>query len=390
MKKIIYILFFVLLLACALTWYFWPQPETHLRQAAFTDLPGWNTTDASQSLAAFQISCKAFLKQDPEKPSGSQFIKLKIKDWHPACKAALSVKANSAKEAKAFFERWFTPYMFFKDKPVQGLFTGYYLPLVKGSLKRSERFNTPIYDVPDNLITVNLGAFDPDLLHHRKLIGRLKGKQLVPYYTRAEISEGAIDKHAKVLVWIEDEVERQFLEIEGSGIIELPHGEKIHIGYAAENGAPYTALAKVLIDQGVMTRDNASMQRIRAYFKEHPEQIRTVLNHNRSFVFFNLRSQKAALGSQGVGLTAGYSLAVDRRWLPMGVPLWLNTTHLDDHHQKQIDFQRLMIAQDTGGAIKGPVRGDVFWGAGEKAISIAGHMKNPGYYWVFLPNKTEH
>jgi membrane-bound lytic murein transglycosylase A len=177
-----------------------------------------------------------------------------------------------------------------------------------------------------------------------------------------------------------------FLEIQGSGIIELDDGSRVFIGYNGQNGAPYTAIAGVLIKQGVMTKDSASMQAIKRYLEANPAQINPVINQNQSFIFFHKLNLEGALGSQGVPLTPGYSLAVDRRWIPMGTPLWLSTTRPDSKNlDRNKPVQRLMVAQDTGGAIKGKVRGDVYWGEGEKATLIAGHMKNPGHYWLLLP-----
>ncbi len=196
--------------------------------------------------------------------------------------------------------------------------------------------------------------------------------------------KGGIQQTAPKLAWIESPVDLQFLEIEGSGIIELEDGKQVAIGYAAQNGLPYTSIAKVLIDRGVLTKHNASMQGIRKYFKENPDEVEAVLFQNESFVFFEKQTDAEAYGSQGVALTPGYSMAVDRKWVPMGVPLWLDTTRPDKKDKKK-SRKRLMIAQDTGGAIKGPVRGDLYWGTGEKAIFIAGHMKNMGYYWLLLP-----
>ena len=158
------------------------------------------------------------------------------------------------------------------------------------------------------------------------------------------------------------------------------------MGYDAQNGQPYTAIAGVLIKEGTMTRDNASMQGIKRYLEAHPQQMHRVLNQNKSFVFFRKMAQNVALGSQGVSLTPGYSLAIDREWIPMGTPLWLNTTRPDSNNpDKTKPMKRLMIAQDTGGAIRGKIRGDVFWGGGDRATSIAGHMKNSGHYWLLLP-----
>ncbi|KTC65854.1 Membrane-bound lytic murein transglycosylase (plasmid) [Legionella adelaidensis] len=388
-RKLLYTSLIAILIAIAAlsAWFFWPKPSNKitLRPIAFKHLNGWQQADFFASFKAFKISCSAFLRQSPEKSVGSQFIDLKVKDWIPACQAAFSVNGNNTQEIQAFFEKWFVPVAFHDNKPIKGLFTGYYLPLLKGSLKKTKEYPTPIYRAPKNLISVDLGQFDPSLKHHRKIKGRVKGSSLVPYFTRKEIKAGAIDKHAEVVAWINNDVDRQFLEIEGSGLLQLEDGSQVYIGYEDQNGAPYTSIAKVLIDMGVMTRENASMQRIRTYLKKHPEKVESILNQNKSFVFFKILEQQGALGTQGVVLTPGYSLAVDRKWVPIGAPVWLTTTRPGQNFKQQVPFNRLMIAQDTGGAIKGAVRGDVYWGGGASAANIAGHMKNPGYYWLLLP-----
>ena len=367
-------------------YYFWkPKPVAlGFRTVDFSKLPGWETADAKKSLRAFQISCKAFLKQNPEKIVGSRYFHLQAKDWHPVCEAALRTHVDSSEKAKEFFQEWFTPVEIHEGKPVRGLFTGYYMSSLRGSLTKTDEFQVPLYGVPDNLVTVDLGLFDPEL-RHRRLSGRLIGNKLVPFYTRKEINGGVIAGHARVLAWVNSKIDRSFLEIQGSGVVQLADGTPFYVGYAGQNGAQYTAIAKVLIDKGVMTRDNASMQRIRKYLETNPTEIDTVLNKNKSFVFFEPLKSDAALGSQGVALTPGYSLAVDMKWIPLGVPIWLSTERPIEHSSKQKTFQRLMIAQDTGGAIRGVVRGDVYWGAGDHATAIAGKMKNPGHYWLLFP-----
>ena len=367
-------------------WKYKPH-KLSLRQASFSQLPGWGTSDTKRSLRAFQMSCRTFLKQDPNKSVGSEYIDLQVKDWRPACDAALSIKRISSTKSKVFFQQWFTPVEFFDGKPVNGLFTGYYMPLLHGSLKKTPAYNVPIYGLPKKLISINLELFDPSL-KNRRLFGRLEGNTLLPFYTRAEINKGAISKFTPVLAWVNSRIDRSFLEIQGSGIIEFLDGKQLVVGYTAQNGAPYTSIAKVLIDKGVMTRDNASMQHIRRYLEAHPDQLNTVLNQNKSFVFFDVLRQGVALGAQGVALTPGYSLAIDRKWIPLGTPIWLDTTRPRLKSLQQKVFQRLMVAQDTGGAIRGVVRGDVYWGAGERATSIAGKMKNSGHYWLLLPRHT--
>ncbi|MCH9757233.1 MAG: murein transglycosylase A [Gammaproteobacteria bacterium] len=355
--------------------------------ASFDDLPGWEKADLSSSFKTFMVSCHVFLRQSADKPVGSAYFPLKTKDWHPVCKAAKKLSNPTEAEMKAFFEAWFNPGQFYEAEPIEGLFTGYYVPVIKGSLKKTDEYNVPIYALPRNWVTFRLSDFDSDA-PDRKVVGRVEGHHIYPYHTRAEINQGLIDKHAPVLMWLDSQVDRLFLEIQGSGLIKLPNGREIFIGYAGQNGAAYTSIASVLIKQGVMTSDTASMQNIRAYFKEHPDKMQDVINQNKSFVFFEKQQKAAARGAQGVFLTAGYSLAVDRAWVPLGAPVWLNTTRPDVEKKEQVPLQRLFIAQDTGGAIKGPVRGDVFWGDGDKAGAIAGRMKNKGQYWVMLPRST--
>jgi membrane-bound lytic murein transglycosylase A len=370
------------------SWWFKSPPKPIFRPVSFKQLPGWDKGEFQRSLSTFQTSCRAFIKQDPERMVGTDTINLQVKDWQPACHAALKLIPANEHKAKLFFQKWFSPVEISEGKPVKGLFTGYYLPLVKGSLTQSEEFNVPIYEVPDNLVSVDLSLFAPGL-SNRKLVGRVDGNKLLPYYTREQINKGAIKDNARVLLWIHSSIDRLFLEIQGSGIVELEDGSRIFIGYEGQNGAPYTAIAGVLIKKGVMTKDNASMQLIKKYLEEHPQEMDEVINHNKSFIFFRKLTLQAALGSQGVALTPGYSLAIDKQWIPMGAPLWLSTTRPDSRNpQTHKPMQRLMIAQDTGGAIKGKVRGDVFWGGGDKATLIAGHMKNEGHYWLLLPRHT--
>ena len=385
--KMHYIIPAIVLCLLFLLCFFLLKPRPHklgLREVSFSQFPGWGTADTKKSLRAFQISCAAFLKQDPNKSVGSDYINLQASDWYPACHAAVLVDAASSKDTKKFFQTWFMPVEFFDQQPVQGLFTGYYMPLLHGSLTKTIKYNIPLYGLPSNLVSINLSLFDPQL-GNRTLIGRVNRNNIIPFYTRAEINRGAIKESAQVIAWVDNTIDRSFLEIQGSGIIALDNGSRLAVGYIGENGAPYTAIAKVLIDQGVMTRDNASMQHIRSYLDAHPEKIDPVLNQNKSFVFFTTLRNGSALGAQGVALTPGYSMAVDHKWVPYGVPIWLDTTRPDEISDQQNLFQRLMVAQDTGGAIKGVVRGDVYWGAGERATAIAGKMKNQGHYWLLLP-----
>ncbi len=334
-----------------------------LNQISFGQLPGWNDTNVKKSLLAFQRSCKIFLKQHPGQSVGSELINLKAKDWHPACEAALMLHADQEIAARLFFEKWFYPIELSKTKSTHGLFTGYYMPRLKGNLTKTAQYTIPIYGIPQHIN--NLSNF-----------------------TREKIDNGALDNKAPVIAWVKSPVERLFMEIEGAGVIQLPNGKSLFLGYAGENGAPYTSISHVLIKKGILTKDNASKQRIKRYLESRPAKAKEILHANKSFVFFQHLKQSIALGAQGMGLTPGYSLAVDKKWVPLGTPLWLSTKIPEGQHDHHKKFQRLMIAQDTGGAIKGLMRGDIYWGSGKKATYLGEHMKNEGHYWLFLPKDT--
>lgn len=330
-----------------------------LTKVSFEELPGWDKADVKKSLSAFQLSCKTFLKQEPSQATGSQLIKLKAGDWHPACKAALTLESISEEAARTFFEKWFHPLEFGQKKPVHGLFTGYYAPQLDGSLKKTSKYSTPIYGLPKH--------------KHKR------------HYTRAQIDKGVLKKKAPVIAWIRSPAERLFLEIEGSGVIQLKNGEKLYLGYAGENGAPYTSIGKVLIDRGVLTKDNASKSAIIRYLESHADKANNIMHKNKSFVFFENLKRPMAIGAKDTALTPGYSLAIDKKWIPLGAPLWLDTKRPDVEQNNEKQFQRLMIAQDTGGAIRGFMRGDIYWGTGKIATFLGEHMKNQGHYWLLLP-----
>ncbi|MFZ4076514.1 MAG: MltA domain-containing protein, partial [Legionellaceae bacterium] len=248
-----------------------------LKTTDFSSLPAWQQANPVQSFFAFQRSCRAFLKQNPAKDIGTPLIPMRVGDWTRVCQAAVQHDDISKIAAKHFFETWFVPVAFHEEKPVEGLFTGYYLPEFEGSLVQSKAYPVPVYGVPSNLVTVHLHDFDAKIRQGR-WVGRVQGRRLVPYYTRKEINEGALKGVARVIVWLKHPIDRLTLEIEGSGLVKLNNGKRLALGYAAQNGAPYTPIARVLIERGVMTYDNASMQRIRAYLDAHPDEVEDVLN----------------------------------------------------------------------------------------------------------------
>lgn len=343
-----------------------------LKQISFEDLPGWDATDLKKSLSAFKTSCKTFIKLAPTHAVGSALIHLKAKDWQPACKEALPIAAIDENKAKEFFEKWFYPIELRQKKPINGLFTGYYMPELNGNLTRTDKYSTPIYGLPSNL-----DWRGGKHAHHKKKVS--------VNYTREEIDNGVLRKKAPVIAWINSPIERLFLEIEGSGVIKLTGGKNLYLGYAGENGKRYSSIGSVLIKKGVLTKNTASKAAIKRYLEHQPHQAKSILHKNKSFVFFQKVKHMMGLGAQGQALTPGYSLAIDKKFIPLGAPLWLATTIPDKKHKTDKQFQRLMVAQDTGGAIKGIMRGDIYWGSGKKATFLGEHMKNKGRYWLFLP-----
>ena len=272
----------------------------------------------------------------------------------------------------------------------KGLFTGYYEASLNGSRTKSARYNIPLHKRPDDLVMVQLGDFREDL-KGRRIAGRVRGGNLKPYESREEIVAGDWPHDDEVLVWVDDPVDAFFVQIQGSGLVALNNGQTMRIGYAGQNGHPYYAIGRELIKRGQLTKDTVSMQSIRAWLAANPRQADEIMNTNASYVFFReIDAGKDSggpiggpIGGQGVALTKGRSLAIDRSLISYGLPIW---TDIEHPSAGEPPIQKLMVTQDTGGAIRGPVRGDVFWGYGKTAETLAGQMKSQGRYWVLIPN----
>lgn len=357
-----------------------------LKQVPVQEIPHWSSTGMHEALLAFQLSCERFLQQSPDKKVGNAWLQLKIKDWYPACRQALKTQITSDDAARLFFETWFQPMIFTQDEAITGLFTGYYTPQITASLTKTEQFTVPLYATPRDLLTLQLENFDKTL-PTRQLFGRLHGRQFVPYYSRQEIDQGAIENQTEVLAYIQYPSDRLFIETQGAVHLTLLDGRQMNLGYAAQNGLPYTPIGHIMLKRGLLTKKTISMQTIQAYLKKHPDEQNEIMQHNRSFVFFKILNQTGTLGTQGARLTPRVSLSVDPNWVPLGMPVWLVSTSPAPDSDMQRPLHKMMIAQDTGGAIKGTVRGDVFWGENDEASAIAGKMKNRGQYWLFVPKK---
>lgn len=344
-------------------------PESAL---SFNDLDGWSSDGQSSALAAFRRSCTRILKLNQGAPldakTGGSFYG-EAGDWHQACAAASDVGSSDA-AARAYFQRYFTPVRL-SGGSGNSLFTGYYEPEMKGALHRGGIYQTPVI------------AFPPAFT-----AARAAGKTLP---TRAEIEDmlasGQLDP-SLALVWLADPVDAFFLHVQGSGRVALESGRTVRLAFSAKNQRPYTSIGKLLIEDGAIPRDEVSMQTIRAWLAAHPDSVRPLLRRNESYIFFKVLSADPSLGPPGaeqVHLTPQRSLAIDRSQHPLGALFWLDTTAPIPHVAGNRPFQHLMVAQDTGTAILGLQRGDVFWGPGADAAEIAGRMKQQGELIALLP-----
>jgi membrane-bound lytic murein transglycosylase A len=323
-------------------------------------------------LLAFRRSCQALKIKPDSAPMGSYGGTMT--DWRAPCAAA---EITVPSQARAFFERWFEPVAVTAGRVNEGRFTGYYEPEIKGRHTRQGAFQIPVYGKPDDLITLDLGDFRPTLAGEHTA-GRLEGNRLVPYAARAEIAAHGL-KHAAVLFYTDDPIELFFLHIQGSGRVTFEDGATARVAYAAQNGQPYTAIGKTLIARGV-PKDGMSLQVIRAWLNDHPKDAAAVMNTDASYVFFAEEPvgdrTLGAKGAQGVPLTPKASLAVDPRSHGLGTPFFV---------AGPTPLGRLLIAQDIGGAIRGVVRGDVYFGFGSAAEAQAGTMNQPGRFYALLP-----
>lgn len=352
-----------------------------LRALPFSALPGWTDDRHDEALAAWRRSCARLAKRPPGASLGGGGIAGTVGDWQAVCQAASRVRPGAA---RAFFETRFKPHLATAPGQPDGLFTGYFEAELRGSRRRQGAYRIPLYARPPDLVTVDLGRFR-DTWKGRRTAGRVTGGRLVPYESRAAIDGGALGGRGLELAWVDDPVDAFFLHIQGSGRVRLDDGGTIRVGYAGHNGHPYVAIGRELIAAGEIPRDQVSMQTIRAWLAANPARAGEMMARNASYVFFRILKGGGPVGSEGSVLTPGRSLAVDRRHVPLGVPLWLDTT---DPRAPSVALRRLVVAQDTGGAIKGPVRGDLFWGFGAAAADAAGRMKERGRYYLLLPRKA--
>jgi membrane-bound lytic murein transglycosylase A len=348
-----------------------PQPAAPPYELArWIDVPGWETDSMQEAWHAFLSSCEA--------------LRLRT-EWSTPCAAAQSMTGDSGETVRAYFEAYFQPYKINGSSPT-GLITGYFEPLLQGSRSPSARYVAPLYAPPPDLLTVDLASIFPEL-QGKRVRGRLEGRKVVPYYTRGELpADPSLRGHE--IVWIDSAFEAMMLEVQGSGRVQLPDGSVIRLAYADQNGQPYHSIGRYLVNIGALTLEQATLPGIRAWLLAHPERMQEVLDANPSVVFFSEAPlgdpNLGPKGSQGIPLTSGRSIAVDVKWIPLGTPVFLATTLPDSG----LPLQRLVIAQDTGGAIRGAPRADYFVGSGPQAAELAGKMRQQGSLWLLWPRNA--
>ena len=346
------------------------KPADYLRAVSYEELPGWAGDDLSQLWPAFLVSCEVLIRR-----SG----------WLEVCSDAQQMNGADSVAIRNFFESRFVPHQVRNpDGSVSGTVTGYYEPLLRGSRTRGGLFQTPLYRPPPDLLTVDLGGLYPELKNMR-LRGRLSGNKVVPYFTRAELEQKGLPQGTE-LVWVDNAIDAFFLQVQGSGRILLDESkETIRLAYADQNGHPYKSIGRYLIDRGELRLKQASMQGIKAWAAANPHRLQELLNANPSVVFFReeaiIDASKGPRGALGVPLTERRSVAIDPQFITLGAPVFLSTTQPNSDQP----LRQLMMAQDTGGAIRNPVRADFFWGFGHEAGELAGKMKQAGQMWLLLP-----
>lgn len=349
-----------------------PKPTAlQMVPTTFASLPGWDKDDVRAAWPAFMSSCSVLIKQPT---------------WKESCSIARTVNGGDEQAIRTFFEAFMVPnQVIAPDGATDGLITGYYEPLLRGARKKGGPYQTPLYKVPDDMLTIDLASVYPELKGMR-LRGKLVGKKVVPYATRADIEKA--DFGGKELLWVDDPVESFFLQVQGSGRVQLTDSqETVRVAYADQNGHPYKSIGKYLVEKGELTLEQASAQGIKAWIAGHPTRMQELFNVNPSYVFFKeerLPDPKVGpKGALGVPLTPSRSVAIDASQLPLGAPVFLSTTMPNS----DIPLQRLVMAQDTGGAIRGAIRVDYFFGFGTEASENAGRMKQRGNVWVLLPKQ---
>lgn len=331
-----------------------------LEQVDFSELNGWETDDHKKALQAFIQSCNKFAKMPQNRLIGGQIGEIVVSDFRDVCDIAEVVKTMSAKQTRNFFENWFKLFLVeTRFGNSRGVFTGYYEASLNGSKIKTAKYQYPLYLRPKDL-------------------------SQDPYLSRKDIENGALKNKGLELLYVDDKVELFFLHIQGSGRVKLPNGTQIRIAYAGRNNQPYTSISNYMADRGYLDRNNLNAATVKEWLKNNPDKMDEVMNINAAYTFFKISEGEYVVGGQGVPLTPERSLAVDSDIIPYGFPLWVETDLKKKDGSKE-DYSHLLIAQDTGSAIKGVVRGDIFFGNGTEAEEKAYYMASQGQYYILMP-----
>jgi membrane-bound lytic murein transglycosylase A len=358
--------------------------DAQYEPALFTDIDGWAEDDHDAGFASFRNSCKALLRSTEASRAG-QPMRTAL---YNVCVKANDVDVNKPGAARAFFENNFTPMRISPLGTPDGFLTGYYEPIVQGTRDHVKGFDWPLYRKPDNLLPGGRMMIAVAAVGKKKA----RKRKLVAYHDRAAIDDGVLAGRNLEICWLKDPVDAFFIHIQGSVRVRLDDGETMRLNYQAANGHPYYAVGRYLIDRKIVSKEDMSMDRIRDWMERNPEEGNQLRRRNKSYVFFretNLSSEQEPLGAQGISLTPGRSIAVDRNLHVYGTPFFISAELPIESEQSTTRFRRLMIAQDTGGAIVGPARADLYFGAGDEAESIAGRIKNPGRFVMLVPHELD-
>jgi membrane-bound lytic murein transglycosylase A len=351
---------------------------------SFADIPEWTEDDQLAAYKAFRTSCRPIAIQ-PSQPTDDKALGTSLRD---PCRLARETDITDAATARVFFERHFVPLQISRLGEGDGFVTGYYEPILEGSPTQTDVFKVPVYRRPSNLFVRGYSQDAPNLPNKGPVYRKIGRRKLVPYYDRAEIEDGAIAGRGLEICWLKDQTDLLFAQIQGSARIRLEDGATVRINYDAHNGYPYTAVGRVLIDRGIIPKDQMSMQKIREWMEQNPDAAKDVRRQNRSYVFFRevqLSDKDEPVGAQGVPLTPGRSIAVDNSLHVYGTPFFIEGELPIDSAQSKTPFHRLMIAQDTGSAIVGPARADLYFGAGADAGKVSGRLKHAMHFVMLVP-----
>jgi membrane-bound lytic murein transglycosylase A len=362
-------------------------PNSQLEPLTWSEVPGWMDDDQALAFDAFLASCTAIAtRKAPRRDARPIDAALAA-----VCRDALALGPASTIEARAFFQTRFRPVHITAVGNPDGFLTGYYEPIVQGSRQPTRDFTVPVYRRPDDLVSAVKSA--AGVFPSRGGAYRLAdNNQLLPYYERGEIEDGALQGKGLEICWLKDPVDAFFIQIQGSARVRLEDGAMLRLNYDGYNGYPYTAIGRVLVERGEVAKDEMSMDRIRVWMRDHPDEAKEVRRQNRSFVFFrvtDLTNAQEAIGGQGIPLTAGRSIAVDSKLHAYGTPFWIDATLPISGATSNDAFRRLMIAQDTGSAIVGPARADIYFGGGDEAGKIAGRVRQPGRFVMLVPESMQ-